>query len=318
MSTLQITHFLQLSDFDAAWVTRALDLAVELRDELARDGRNRPRLERKSMAAVFEKPSLRTRVSFEVAMTQLGGHCVSLQPAEIGLGSREPAEDVARVLSGMADVIAARVFRHETLQALASASAVPVVNGLSDLAHPCQAMADLLTIRDHFGDLTGRRVVYVGDANNVSRSLAIACGLFEMPFVECAPDSFHSPEADIARLRTQVPSLDFTYEPDPKRAVEQADVIYTDTWTSMGQEAEKERRVKAFAGYSVDEALLAAAPEAAIVLHCLPAYRGLEISAGVMDSPRTLVFPQAHNRLHALKAILCLLLGVSRADSDVS
>lgn len=305
------THFLQISDFDAAWLTRVLDVAVELRDELKREGRNRPLLAQRSMAAVFEKPSLRTRVSFEVAMSQLGGHCVSLQPAEIGLGTREPAEDVAQVLSGMADVIAARVFEHETLQALASASSVPVLNGLSDLAHPCQAMADLLAIRDHFGDLKGRRITYVGDANNVSRSLAVACGRFDMPFVECAPDSFHSPDDDIARLRAQVPSLDFTYEPDPKRAVERADVIYTDTWTSMGQEAEKERRVKAFAGYSVDDDLLAAAPESAIVLHCLPAYRGLEISAEVMDSPRALVFPQAHNRLHALKALLCLLLGVA-------
>ena len=301
-------QLLELSDWSAERVGRVLERSVELRDELERDGRNRPRLAQRTLAAIFEKPSLRTRSSLEVAMMQLGGHCLSLQPAEVGLNTREPAGDVAAVLSGMADAIAARTFLHGTVADLAAASRVPVINALSDHAHPLQALADLLTIRDHFGSVEGRRVVYIGDANNVSRSLAVACGLFGMPFVECGPDGFHSDDDTIARLKRQVPTLTFERIVDPKQAVAEADVIYTDTWTSMGQEAEKAERIAAFKGYCIDDDLLAAAPAEAVVLHCLPAYRGLEISESVMASPRSLVFPQAHNRLHTVKAVLCDLL----------
>ena len=297
-----VTHFLQVTDHDADFVRRVLDRAAALRDD------PQPVLERQTLAMVFEKPSLRTRVSFEVAMTRLGGHAINLQPADIGLNTREPARDVARVLSGMCDVIMARVFDHATLNDLAEAATVPVINGLSDLAHPCQALADVLTIRDSFGDLEGRRVAYVGDWNNVSRSLAAVCGLLGMPFVTCGPDGYEANAHGLARLREEVPGLDIVAERDPRKAVEGVDVIYTDTWTSMGQEAEKQKRIADFAGYCVDENLVAAAKSEAIVMHCLPAYRGQEISAGVMESSQSRVFPQAHNRLHAQAGLLAVLL----------
>ncbi len=301
-------HVLQISDLDPASLRAILDEAARLRAELRSTGRNRPVLERRTLAMIFEKPSLRTRASFEAGMTQLGGAAINLQPAEIGLGSREPPRDVARVLGGMCDAIMARVFAHETVEELAAQSPVPVINGLSDLAHPCQALADLLTIRDEFGDPAGRRVVYVGDANNVMRSLAVACGMLGISFVACCPPGYDLPEADVARLRAGTPGLDYTAVPDPREAVRQADVIYTDTWTSMGQEGEKEQRMRAFRGYEINAELLACAPSHAIVLHCLPAYRGLEISDEVMEGPQSRIFPQAHNRLHAQKGLLVRLL----------
>ena len=305
-----MANFLQITDCDATTLAAMLATAVCLRDELRREGNNRPVLERKTLAMIFEKPSLRTRVSFEAGMTQLGGHAINLQPAEVGLNAREPARDVARVLGGMCDAIMARVFEHATLDDLTAAAAVPVVNGLSDLAHPCQAMADLLTIRDEFGDdIAGRRVVYVGDANNVLRSLAAVCGVFGLPVVACCPESYALSDADLARLKQQVPTLDYAATSDPREAVSAADVVYTDTWTSMGQEAEKAKRMRAFRGFEVDAALLAHAPDHAIVLHCLPAYRGLEISDEVIEGPRSRVWAQAHNRLHAQKGILVTLLG---------
>ena len=259
---------------------------------------------------IFEKPSLRTRVSFETAMTQLGGHAINLQPAEIGLNTREPAADVARVLGGMVDAIMGRVFDHGVLRELAAASPVPVVNGLSDLAHPCQALADLLTLRDAFGRLDGLRVAYVGDANNVLRSLAVGCGLCGVEVVACAPDGYTLTQLEQDRLRTQVPGLKLSCHSDPREAVAGADAIYTDTWVSMGQEQEKARRIEAFVGYQVDGDLLDATGKAdtAIVLHCLPAYRGLEISDAMMASPRSRVWAQAHNRLHAQKGLLAVLL----------
>lgn len=302
-------HFLQVTDHDSAFLSSILDEAARLRSELKSTGRNRSILEGRSLAMVFEKPSLRTRVSFEAGMNQLGGSAINLQPAEIGLGSREPARDAARVLGGMCDAIMARVFAHETVEELARYSPVPVINGLSDLAHPCQALADALTVRDEFGEPAGRRVTYVGDANNVMRSLAAICGKFAMPFVACCPPGYGPSDEDAARLKRQVPQLDFTAEPDPRAAVSGADVIYTDTWTSMGQESQKQKRIADFRGYTVDARLLAAAPAQAIVLHCLPAYRGLEISEEVLEGPRSRIFPQAHNRLHAQKGLLVRLLG---------
>lgn len=302
-------HVLQISDLDPASLRGILDEAARLRDELRSTGRNRPILERRILAMIFEKPSLRTRASFEAGMTQLGGSAINLQPSEIGLGSREPARDAARVLGGMCDAIMARVFAHETVEELAAHAPVPVINGLSDLAHPCQALADLLTIRDEFGDPVGRRVAYVGDANNVMRSLAVACGMLGISFVACCPPGYDLPEEGIARLRAGAPGLDYASIPDPREAVRDADVIYTDTWTSMGQESEKEQRIRAFRGYEINADLLACAPAHAIVLHCLPAYRGLEISDEVMEGPRSRIFPQAHNRLHAQKGLLVRLLG---------
>jgi ornithine carbamoyltransferase len=212
----------------------------------------------------------------------------------------------------MCEGIMARVFSHNTVEALAAQSPVPVINGLSDLAHPCQALADLMTISDEFGEVAGRRVTYVGDANNVMRSLAAICGMFGLPFVACCPEGYGATRDEIDRLRRQMTGLDFTHTTDPRQAVSSADVIYTDTWTSMGQEAEKAQRTAAFRGFEVNEQLLAAAPGHAIVLHCLPAYRGLEISDAVIEGPRSRVFPQAHNRLHAQKGLLVHLLGDAR------
>ncbi len=307
------THFLQLSDHDAPFVQRVLDVGDMLRTELRREHRNDARLARMTLAMIFEKPSLRTRVSFETAMTQLGGHAISLQPAEIGLNERERAGDVARVLGGMVDAIVARTFLHQTVEELAASSSVPVINGLSDLAHPVQALADLMTIRDVFGRFEGLKVAYIGDANNVLRSLAIACGLFGMELAVASPAGYGLTEDDRRRLLEQVPGLRLSETTDPIEAVNGADVLYTDTWVSMGQEAEKAERIRVFTGYTVDQRLLDATgrPSEAIVLHCLPAYRGLEISADMVDGPRSRVFEQAHNRLHAQKGLLAVVLGVA-------
>jgi ornithine carbamoyltransferase len=214
------------------------------------------------------------------------------------------------VLSGMVDGIMARTFEHEKVLDLARWSTVPVINGLTDYAHPCQAMADLMTLMERFGrDLTGRTVAYVGDGNNVARSLAVACGKFGVRFVLASPPAYALPQGDVDRIMSHVPDMDFVVSHDPADAVRDADCIYTDTWVSMGQEAEKARRVKDFAGFQVDEQLLAAAPKHAVVLHCLPAYRGLEISEAVMEGPQSLVFPEAENRLHAQKGLMAVLMG---------
>jgi ornithine carbamoyltransferase len=304
-----MTHFIAVSDCSTEELRHLLDVSRELKSQLKINGCNAPILAGKTLAMIFEKPSLRTRVSFAVAMTQLGGNGLLLRDEEVGLGKREPVEDVARVLSGMVDGIMARTFEHEKVAGLAKWAAVPVINGLTDFSHPCQAMADLMTVEEHFGDLAGRTLVFVGDGNNVARSLAVACGKFAMRFVLSAPVNYELPQEDIDRIKSQVPQLDFELIRDPIRAVHNADVIYTDTWVSMGQEAEKAQRVKEFEGYQVNEALLAAAPRRAAVLHCLPAYRGLEISAGVMESQRSLIFPEAENRLHFQKGLLAVLMG---------
>jgi ornithine carbamoyltransferase len=246
-----------------------------------------------------------------VAMTHLGGSALLLRQEEVGLGSREPVQDVARVLAGMCDGIMARVFEHQKLVDLAHWSKVPVMNGLSDFSHPCQAMADLMTIEEHFGELRGRTVVYVGDGNNVARSLAVACGKMTMRFVLASPPAYVLPNDDVDRIMAFVPEMDFQVSHDPSDAVREADVVYTDTWVSMGQEAEKARRVRDFQGYRVDDALLAEAPRHAVIMHCLPAYRGLEISNTVIESKRAIVFQQAENRLHFQKGLLAVLLAGS-------
>ena len=247
---------------------------------------------------LFEKPSLRTRVSFETAMLRLGGHALNLRPDEVGLGTREPPRDVARVLGGMVDGIMARLFAHGTLTELAEHSPVPVINGLTDHSHPCQALADALTLIERFGDLSGITVAYVGDGNNVARSLAVVCDKLQASFRCCTPAGY---ELDAGRTPVEA----FT---DPVAAVKDVQVVYTDTWTSMGQEAEKAKRIADFAGFEVNDALLQHAAADAVVLHCLPAYRGSEISDAVMESDRCLAFPQAHNRLHAQVAVLATLL----------
>jgi ornithine carbamoyltransferase len=301
-------HFISLAKTSSDDLNHILDVAARLKAQHKTTGRNDALLAGKTLAMIFEKPSLRTRVSFAAATAHLGGTPIVLTGDEVGLGKREAVQDVARVLSGMCDGIMARVFEHEKILGLAQHASVPVINGLSDYSHPCQAMADVMTVKEHFGRLEGLTMTYVGDGNNVARSLSVACGKFGMKFILACPPSYELPGEDMDRIMAQVPTMDFEITHDAAAAVKEADVIYTDTWVSMGQEAEKQRRVKDFAGYQVDEDLLAKSPPHSVVLHCLPAYRGLEISEGVLESKRSLVFPQAENRLHAQKGIMAVLM----------
>lgn len=301
--------FISIADSTTDQLRHLLDVSRDLKEQLKMTGRNDPLLAGKVLALIFEKPSLRTRVSFETAMFHLAGHGLMLRNEEVGLDSREPTPDVARVLSGMVDGIMARTFEHAKILSLAKHATVPVINGLTDYSHPCQAMADLMTIEEHFGSLADKTVAYIGDGNNVARSLATACGKFGMRFIAASPPGYQLDSAEVDRIMAQVPDMDFETTDDPVEAVRDADVLYTDTWVSMGQEAEKARRVKEFTGFNIDEKLLGEAPRTAVVMHCLPAYRGLEISDGVMEGPRSLVFPQAENRLHFQKGLLAVLMG---------
>ena len=265
----------------------------------------------KVLALMFEKPSLRTRVSFEVAMRQLGGHTIYLSPAEVSLGQRESISDVARVLSRYVDAIAARTFSHQTLEVLASYSEVPVINALSDLEHPCQALADLLTIYETKDELEGLTLAYVGDGNNVAHSLLLAASLTGVNFRIASPDGYQIQDG-ILRLAQEY-AIDSGAEvfctKEPRLAVSGADVVYTDVWTSMGQEAEAERRRQIFDGYQVNSELLSLAKEDAIVMHPLQAHHGEEVAEGILDSPQSVVFDQAENRLHLQKALLADMLG---------
>jgi ornithine carbamoyltransferase len=304
-----MTHFLDISDCTAPELQHLMDVSLRLKAQYRQTGRNDHILADKTLAMIFEKPSLRTRVSFAVAMTHLGGSGLLLRQEEVGLGTREPLQDVARVLASMCDGIMARTFEHEKVTDLAKWSKVPVINGLTDYSHPCQAMADLMTLQEKFGSLEGRTMAFIGDGNNVARSLAMACGKFGMHFILAAPAGYELPPDEVAQVQSQIPSMDFRVMGDAKQAVKNADAIVTDTWVSMGQEAEKARRVQHFTGFQVDDELLAAAPAHAVVLHCLPAYRGLEISDAVMEGSRSLVFPEAENRLHFQKGLLAVLMG---------
>lgn len=304
-----MTHFISIAQCSPEELRHMLDVSRRLKREHGDTGRNAPLLAGKSLAMIFEKPSLRTRVSFSVAMTHLGGASMMLRTEEVGLGKREPVKDVARVLSSMCDGIMARTFEHEKIVDLARWSKAPVINGLTDFSHPCQAMADLMTIEEHFGSLEGKTVAFIGDGNNVARSLATACGKFKMRFIISTPPAYSLGTDEMDRIMSQSPELDFVSVDEPADAVRNADVVYTDTWISMGQETEKQQRMKDFSGFAVDEKLMSQAPAHAIVLHCLPAYRGLEISEGVIEGPQSQVFPQAENRLHFQKGLLAVLLG---------
>ncbi len=301
-------HFLSLLDWSSADLKQLIEEAIFLKRE-HQTGGNRPVLHGKSLAMVFQKPSLRTRVSFQMGMQQLGGQAIYIGPNEIGLGMRESIADISRVLSGYVSGVMARVFDHEHVLELAQWSSVPVINGLSDYNHPCQVLADVLTIREEFGDrLEGLKVAYLGDGNNVTRSLLFAAAKFGFQLIFCGPKEYALDDATI-RLAQDASYLDcYDVEETPEGAVANADVIYTDTWTSMGQETEAEQRRQIFPAYQVNEALVASAPRHAIVLHCLPAHRGEEITDGVADGPHSRIFQQAHNRLHAQKAILARLL----------
>jgi len=272
----------------------------------------------KTLALLFEKPSLRTRVSFELAMKQLGGTCVYLSPAEVGLGKRESVKDVAGVLARYADVLAVRTFAQETLLEIARYADVPVINALSDFEHPCQALADLLTIFDHKEALRGIRLAYVGDGNNVARSLLLAGALVGMDLRLATPECYALDEKtiELAKEYAQESGAAIMTTTDPILAVKEADVVYTDTWVSMGQEEEGNQRAQSFAGFQVTRALMAEAATGAIFMHCLPAHRGSEVASEVIDSPASVVLDQAENRLHAQKAVLAQMLGGAEVASQ--
>ena len=304
--------FIAIADYAPQEIQDLLDLAVRLKKEW-QSGGNRPLLKGKVLAMIFQKPSLRTRVSFDMAMRHLGGDALYLSPAEIGLGKRESIADVARVLSGYVEAIMARVFEHDHVLELARWSSVPVINGLSDYNHPCQAMADALTIYEKFGSLKGLNVAFVGDGNNVALSLMHVCAKLGANFTLASPEGYDlNPEAvQLGRRIAEQSGSKITLLRDPHQAVKDAQVIYTDTWTSMGQEEEARGREKAFPPYQVNQVLVEQARPDVIIMHCLPAHRGHEITDEVADGPHSMLFPQAHNRLHAQKAILARLLGAA-------
>lgn len=298
-------HFLDLDQVSSEQFWALLRLAKTLKDERRSLGRNEPLLAGKALAMIFQKPSLRTRVSFEMGMQQLGGHALYLSPEEVGLGKRESAPDVARVLSGYVDGIMARVFDHAHVTQLAEWGTVPVINGLSDLSHPCQALADVLTLWEQFGTVTGLTLAYVGDGdNNVAYSLLQAAGKVGMSVRIVAPAAYQPNPALVASTDADVTVT------DDLDGVIGADVLYTDVWVSMGQEKERDQRLAIFPPYQLNRQLVAHTRNAQVkVMHCLPAHRGEEITDDVTDGNQSIVFAQAHNRLHAQKAILAHLLG---------
>ena len=306
-----MANFITIDDFSREEVETLLDLAAELKREYIA-GSNRPLLHGKTLAMIFQKPSLRTRVSFEMAVRHLGGNALYLSPQEIALGKRESVSDVARVLSGYVDGIMARVFAHEHVLELAEHASVPVINGLSDYNHPCQALADIFTIMELRPQLQGLKMAFIGDGNNVATSLLLICARLGMHFAIAAPEGYELDAAVTARGRELAAEsgADFQQLRDPAEAVAQADIIYTDVWTSMGQEEETEQRRQVFRPYQVNRELLAKAQPDVLVMHDLPARRGEEITDAVADGPHSVIFPQAHNRLHAQKAILAKLLSV--------
>jgi ornithine carbamoyltransferase len=311
-----VQHFLAIADFSRTEIENLLESALRLKREHAKGG-NKPVLKGKVLGMVFQKPSLRTRVSFEMGMKHLGGDAMYLSPAEIGLGGRESIPDVARVLSGYVDGIMARVFSHEHILALAQWAKVPVINGLSDYNHPCQAMADILTVMENRKKLEGLTVTYVGDGNNVATSLVHICAILGMHFRIATPLDYELPAPVVVKARelAQKSGSQIYETTNPHDAVRDADVIYTDTWTSMGQEAETEKRRAVFPPYQVNAALVGLAKPNVLVMHCLPAHRGEEITDDVADGPNSVIFPQAENRMHAQKAILAALLGPKAAKA---
>ncbi len=296
-------HFLHLFDLTPDEFHNLLDSAIVLKTEYKKGG-NPPLLKGKALAMMFMKPSLRTRVSFEMAMQHVGGYAFYLGPSEVGLGKRESIADVARVLGGYAHAIMARVFDHEHILELAKWSPVPVINGLSDYNHPCQGLADALTIYEEFGKMDGLKMAYIGDSNNVTRSLLFMSKLAGMHFSVASPAGYMLDEETLERA--DYDKVELTH--DPIQAVRDANVIYTDTWVSMGQEEETAKRQAVFPPYQVNDNLLKKAASNAVVLHCLPAHRGDEITDDVADGAQSRIFPQAENRLHAQKAVLVNLL----------
>jgi ornithine carbamoyltransferase len=301
-------HFLTINECSMDELNELLELSSSLK-KLYKTGGRDVCLAGKVLAMVFEKPSLRTRISFQVAMTDLGGSAIFIRPEDIGgIGKREPIKDMARVLSRYVDGIMARTFEHNTLLELAKFATVPVINALSDLSHPCQAMADVLTIKEHLGRLEGVKIAYIGDGNNVARSLAFAAAKLGMKMVVASPKGYELDWGTVEKTNSiKADSVSITN--DPAKAATGADVVYTDTWVSMGQEAEKKKRIRDFKGFQVNSELLKSAPAGAKIMHCLPAYRDYEITDEVVESSNSLIFDQSENRLHFQRALVKKLMG---------
>jgi ornithine carbamoyltransferase len=308
-TSLKGRDLLSVSDLNAEELAAILTTAAELKAE-TKQGIAHPHLAGKAVALLFEKPSLRTRLSFDVGMYQLGGRAFYLSPAEVGLNQRETVSDVARVISSMCDGIVARVFRHTHLQEMAEYASIPVINGLSDLEHPCQVLADLQTIQEHFGVITGLKMAYIGDGNNMTHSLMLGAALTGLNLTVISPPGYEPNEeitAQARRLANGRSTIKAIH--NLESGVADADIIYTDVWTSMGQEEESAQRREIFRPYQVNETVVGQAAPHVLLLHCLPAHRGEEITEGALEGPNSAVFQQAENRLHAQKALLVHLLG---------
>lgn len=300
-------HLLTLFDLTPEEIRRIFALSEDIKTKLAA-GVREPILPGRVLALLFEKPSLRTRVSFEAGMTHLGGSTLFLGE-DVGWRTRESIADFAQVLSQYVDAIVCRAKSHATVEDLARHSTCPVINGLTESDHPCQALADLFTMQELHGPLSGQKLAYVGDANNVARSLAMACGHLGVRFSIASPPGYSFDRPFVAELRRRMPKLELIETTDPIAAVKDADAVYTDVWASMGQEQEREQRAAAFASFQVNEGLMRHAPPTACFLHCLPARRGEEVTDGVIDSPQSAVVQQAANRMHVQKGLLAWLLG---------
>lgn len=305
-------NLLSITDLTSSQIMDILRLSKTLKQQLQSKKGNLPLLKQKTLAMIFEKPSLRTRLSFEIGMTQLGGHAIYLGPNDIGLGKREAISDVAHVTGSMADIIMARTFSHKTIEELAYHSPVPVINGLSDSEHPCQTLADFMTMWENKKKLNKMHLTFIGDAeNNVVHSLCLASALFGTHFICASPKGFFMNDAIVAKAKkiAEITGAVIQQTDNPQEAIIDADVVYTDTWVSMGDEAEKEYRLKIFTPFQITKTLMKLAKKDAIFMHDMPAYRGNEVTAEVIDGPQSVMFQQAENRLHAQKGLILFLLG---------
>jgi len=299
-------HFLSIVDLTKDEILELLDLSIELKEK-QKKGQAEPILKGQTLAMIFQKPSTRTRISFEVGMFQLGGHALYLAPSDIGVGTREAVKDIARVISRYNDGIMARLFGHEDIIEMAEYSSVPVINGLTDLLHPCQVMADVLTILEHRKNLDNLKVTYIGDGNNLTNSWLNFASVFPMKLSMAIPEGY-DPDQEVLKNAKEAGISDVELFRDPQKAVKDTDVIYTDVWASMHQKEETELRQKIFKDYQVNDELMKHARSDTYVMHCLPAYRDMEITDSVIESPNSIVFDEAENRLHAQKAIMVKLM----------
>ncbi|MEY4191476.1 MAG: ornithine carbamoyltransferase [Planctomycetota bacterium] len=300
-------HLITMLEYSQAEFESLLEMAKKIKANLLK-GKRPDYLPRRVLGLIFEKPSLRTRASFEASMAQMGGASIFLSASDGAIGKREPVADFARTLSNYVDAVVLRTFAHETIEEFAQNSSVPIINGLSDYLHPCQALADILTIHEELGSKPGKKVVFVGDGNNVSRSLAIACARSGFHFTLAGPKPYFFDKSFLEMYSRAFPKYPIEQTADANSAVKDADVVYADVWTSMGQEKEHQKRLKEFMPYQINEKLLKKAPARCKFMHCLPAHRGEEVTAAVIDGPQSIVFQEAGNRMHIQKAILCNLI----------